>query len=204
MKVPDSNHDGATDSEEDPLKTLLPGDAVEIWADGTFVVKTVFLCREVVDGRSYEWRWMFLDDGSLIEVSLDGYFRYRDHRILKQGTGLYEELVAQDGALVRFEERVREGSSGRRPVHVSIDEKQYTISATGTLLAERLGDPPDLMPWGTIGNIADDNVYFSMYEDEQDENVVLGLWTTHVCLSFGKAFDPSDVTEIYRRGNGKK
>ena len=29
---------------------------------------------------------LFLDDGNLIEVSPDGYFRYTEHRILRQGT----------------------------------------------------------------------------------------------------------------------
>lgn len=202
-KGPDPNHSDVTDSE-DPLKSVLPGDAVELWAEGGLVVKTVFLCREEVEGRSYEWRWIFLDDGSLIEVSLDGYFRYQEHRVLKQGTGPYEELVAQDGALVRFEERVREGSSGRRPVQVAVDEKQYVISSTGTLTAERLGDEPEPIPWRTMSRVPGENVYFSMYDEAADENVVLGLWTTHVCLSFGKAFDPSDVTNVFRREDDRK
>jgi hypothetical protein len=204
MRVPDpqpeENGSQPTDRDGDPLRSLLPGDAVEFWGEATLLVSAVFRCREVVEGHAYEWRWLFLDDGSLVEVSPDGYFRYREHRVVKQGSSLYEELVAQDGALVRFEARVREGTSGRRPVHLALDEKQYTISSTGTFVADPLGEPPNLLPWCSLSHDPADNVYFSLYEDEQEENVVLGLWTTHVCLSFGTGFDPSDVAEVYPRG----
>src|SRR5436305_918963 len=100
----DSNGKGAGDlpAEEDDahLKALGPGDALEIWSEGSRLVQTVYNCHEMVNGRIYSWQWLFLDDGNLIEVSPDGYFRYTEHRILRQGTDLYEELVAQDGALV--------------------------------------------------------------------------------------------------------
>jgi len=98
-------------SSSEGLDGLMPGDALAFWAEDNMVVETVFRCQETVDNRPVHWTWLFLDDGSLIEVSLDGHFRYREHRILNQGTGQYEEIVAQDGALVRFEERVREGTS---------------------------------------------------------------------------------------------
>ena len=104
------------------LDKLLPGDLVIFWGEGERLVRTLFLCREGVMGRTYEWRWLFLDDGTLLEISPDGYYRYRRHLLVKQGTPLYEELVAQDGALVRFEERVRAGVSGRRPVHVTVED----------------------------------------------------------------------------------
>jgi hypothetical protein len=189
----------STEAEE-RLDSVLPGDVLEFWSEGTLVVQTVFHCKEEVDSRTVEWSWMFLDDGSLVEVSLDGLFRYRAHEIVKQGSALYEELVAQDGALVRFEEHVRAGTSGRRPVHVMIDEKQYQITSTGTLQAVRLGEAPTLIPWNTFSSKPDENVYFGMVEAENEDNVALGLWTAHICLSRGQAFERSDVTEIYRRG----
>ena len=185
-------------NDEERLDNLLPGDALEIWADGTFSVSTVFKCYESLDTGAIEWRWMFLDDGSMIEVSPDGFFRYREHRILNQGTVTYEELVAQDGALVRFEERVREGTSGRRPVHVTIDDKQYRITCTGTVRADRLGAVPEPLPWQHFNTDSNENVYFGMVDIEDEDNVILGLWTAHVCLSFGKAFERSDVTSVYR------
>src|SRR5438105_645498 len=116
---------------EERLDTVNPGDVLEFWDEGEFVVKTVLHCSEAVDDRTVDWTWMFLDDESLVEVSLDGLFRYRRHNLIKQGSELYEEIVAQDGSLVRFEAHVREGTSGRRPVYVSIDEKQYRITSTG-------------------------------------------------------------------------
>ncbi len=137
-----SSSSGASDeigsaNNLDELGSLAPGDVVEIWDGGSLVAKTVLDCQETVDGKSYGWRWTFLDDGSLLEASPDGYFLYRTHQVVKQGTDLYEELVAQDGALVRFEERVREGSSGRRPVEVAIDGKPHRLT-TGSLDRSRL------------------------------------------------------------------
>ncbi|MBM2810467.1 MAG: hypothetical protein HW416_1226 [Chloroflexi bacterium] len=193
-------HDDVSGYEpEDELYSVSPGDVLEFWGEGTLVVTTVFRCQEEVGGRTVRWRWMFLDDGSLIEASLDGYFRYKQHEIVNQGSVLYEELVAQDGALVRFEEHVRTGDSGRRPVHVAVRDKQYRLTSTGTVRAERLGEAPTLLPWSAFATKSDDNVYFGMVEAEEEAEVVLGLWTAHVCLSVGHEFERSDITEIYRR-----
>lgn len=181
------------------LRNLMPGDVIDVFMETSYVVKTVFLCRETVGERSYEWRWMFLDDGSLLEVSPDGYFRYRRHRLLKQGSGAYEALVAQDGALVRFEERVRSGTVGRRPVHVTIDGKEYRITSTGTVGVRRLGDEPELLPWRSFSSTSEDNVYFGLVETEDEANCALGLWTAHVSLSFGRELEPSDISAVYRR-----
>jgi hypothetical protein len=197
----DTNGKGSeppTEEDDDNLKALGPGDALEIWAEGSRVVRTAYNCHEMVSGRIYSWQWLFLDDGNLIEVSPDGYFRYTVHRILKQGTDLYEELVAQDGALVRFEQRVRDNEAGRRPVLVSIDSHQYRITSTGTVSAERRGAENSLLPWNGFSAEPNENVYFGMVDVDDEEQVILGLWTDHVCLSFGKEFDPTDVTEVYR------
>jgi hypothetical protein len=163
------------------------------------VVRTTFLCEETVDDQAYHWRWMFLDDGSLIEVSPDGYYWYQQHQIVKQGTSLYEELVAQDGALVRFEERVRAGESGRRPVHVTLDGKEYRLTGTGTTRVQRLGAEPALLPWRSFDPKADENVYFGLVQTADESQVVLGLWTAHVCLSSGHELGETDVVGVYRR-----
>jgi hypothetical protein len=140
---------------------------------------------------------MFLDDGSLVEVSPDGFYRYRDHDILRQGTDQYEEIVAQDGALVRFEERVRSGTSGRRPVHVTLGDRTFRITSTGTVAVERLGAEPDIVPWASFSPVEDENVYFGLAEVDVEDSFGLGLWTAHVSVCLGREFDPTEVT-IYR------
>src|SRR5579871_5036806 len=189
---PDRSH--REETIEDQLRTLLPGDALDVWSEGSVIVKTVFTCHETVEGSTYEWHWMFLDDGSLMEVSPDGYFRYRDHHVLKQGSSEYEELVAQDGALVRFEQRVREGESGRRPVEVTVADQSFRIASTGTVVVGRIGPAPDPLPWASFSNEQADNVYFGLVDPEDEEHVALGLWTAHVCISIGHEFKPSDIT----------
>ncbi len=186
-------------SNLEQIGTLLPGDSVEVWEGGNLVIRTVLVCSEVVEDETTRWHWLFADDGSLFEASPDGYFWYRQHQIAKQGSSLYEELVAQDGALVRFEERVRAGSSGRRPVHVTIDGKEYRLTSTGTVRAQRLGEDCPLSPWQAFSSNPDDNVYFGMVETADEGNVGLGLWTQHLCLSFGRELEESDVTGVYKR-----
>jgi len=184
--------------DEERLDDLLPGDALDFWMEESVIIKTVLRCWETTDSGTVEWRWMFLDDGSLLEVSPDGNFRYREHRIFNQGSVMYEELVAQDGALVRFEERVREGTSGRRPVHVTVGDTEYRITSTGTVAVERLGEEPEPLTWRTFNRNPDENVYFGLVDTADESNVGLGLWTAHVCLSIGKEFDRTDITAIYR------
>ncbi|HLH74972.1 MAG TPA: hypothetical protein VKX96_16925, partial [Chloroflexota bacterium] len=135
--------------------------------------------------------------GSLIETSPDGYFWYQKHQLCKQGSDLYEELVAQDGALVRFEERVRAGVSGRRPVRVTIDGAEYQITSTGTVSVQRLGDEAELIPWASFSKKAEDNVYFGLVNATDESKVGLGLWTVHLSLSFGRELTSTDVTEVY-------
>lgn len=200
MPKNENKADGA--SEESPLQqlaTVMPGDVVDVWMEETYLVKTVYLCEEEVDGRTFEWKWIFLDDGSLVEVSPDGFFRYREHQIIKQGSSEYEAIVAQDGALVRFEARVREDDSGRHPVHVTVGGKQYRITSTGTVTARRLGDEPLLLPWQSLSNDAEQNVYFGMVLAADETNVALGLWTTHVCLSEGRPLEETNISAVYRK-----
>jgi hypothetical protein len=196
----DPNFDAGTAAQ---LERLRPGDVLDLWGEGHRVVTTLLSCSETVAERSYDWRWMFLDDATLLEVSPDGTFRYREHRVIKQGSGLYEELVAQDGALVRFERHVREGASGRRPVEITFEEHTYRIASTGTVKVARLGDEPTLLPWRSFAEAEDQNVYFGLVDVEDEDHVGLGLWTAHLCLSFGAPFDPSDVTTIFPRERGR-
>ena len=183
------------------LGTLLPGDGVELLGAGSRAVRTVLLCSEVVEDRIYHWRWLFLDDGSLVEVSPDGYFWYREHREVPPGSSLYEQLVAKDGALVHFEEWVRSGRSGP-PVLVGIDAKEYQLTGTGTVDVQRLGDPPGQEVWAALDPDPDENVYFGLVDTANEAKVILGLWTSQVCLSFGAELGEADVIAVHRKGKG--
>ncbi len=180
------------------LTSVLPGDVIGFAAEEAHAVTTVLVCNEVIHGVTTEWRWIFLDDDSLIESAPKGRYRYREHRVLEQGTGPYEELVAQDGALVRFEKRVRARTVARRPVRVTLEGRAYRVAYTGTAgLQQRFGAQPGPLPWRSFRSDPDQNVYFGMIDAEDARSVVLGLWTVDICLSFGRALGPGDVTGIY-------
>lgn len=187
----------AGDDAETRLRRVNPGDVLDIWAEGDRLVTTVLSCREVVEGHSYTWVWIFLDDATLIEVSPDGCFRYTTHQVVKQGSALFEEIVAQDGVLVRFERHVRARAARERPVHITIRDREYRIASTGAVAVERRGDEPTLLPWSAFSSDAEQNVYFGLVDVEDEDQVGLGLWTTHLCLSFGAEFDPSDVVSVF-------
>jgi hypothetical protein len=189
--------------KDERLEDLLPGDVLDFWMEESMVIETVFRCWETMDSGTVQWRWMFLDDGSLLEISPDGLFRYSEHHVLRQGTAEYEEIVAQDGALVRFEERVREGTSGRRPVHITVAERELQITSTGTMACERLGKEPEPLTWRFFDRNPSENVYFGMYDVADETTVALGLWTAHVCVSLGKEIKRSDITAIYRNRETK-
>ena len=192
--------DVGSKSPLEQLTDLKPGDIIDLWEVGSLVVKTRLDCEETVGDRTYSWTWWFLDDKSILEVSADGHFRYVRHEIEHQGSALYQTLVAQDGILVRFEERVRDESVDRRPVHLTVGEREFRVTNTGTFrVVNRQGDSPPLLPWHGIGNRADDNVYFSLVESADEDSVVLGIWTDHVCLSYGAPLDETTLTAIYPR-----
>ena len=196
MTGPDSL---ATPDPMAELPLLQPGDAVDIWMEHSYLVTSVYRCRERMDGTVTEWHWIFLDDGSMIEVSPDGCYRYRDHVMVKQGTPLYEELVARDGALVRFEARVQEGTVGRSPVHFTFEEKEYRIASTGTVEAILTGPGPALIPWQQMSADPSANVYFGMVGLEDEDEVVLGLWVNHLSLSFGRPLLPEQIANVFRK-----
>ena len=181
------------------LFQVKPADVLDFWMEGPRVISTHYACREQFEGQAYDWVWMFLDDGSLVEASPDGFFRYREHLLVKQGTAEYEEIVAQDGALVRFEERVREETSHERPVEFLVDGRSFRVASTGTVAVRRTGEEAALLPWKFFNAEQRNNVYFGL-EDPADEDVAaVGLWTAHVCISVGKALEPADITAIYRK-----
>jgi hypothetical protein len=189
--------------KDEHLEDLLPGDVLDFWMEESMVIETVFRCWETMDSGTVQWRWLFLDDDSLLEISPDGLFRYKEHHILKQGTAEYEEIVAQDGALVRFEERVREGTSGRRPVQITVADHEFQITSSGTVAVERFGPVPEPITWRYFDPKSSEYVYFGLYDVADETNVAVGLWTAHVCVSIGKEIQRSDITAIYRNREKK-
>lgn len=188
---------GQAISEED-WNRLEPGDAIIFWLKGSRIVQCVYDCSEVLNTGTTTWRWVFLDDGTLLEHSPDGDWLYTDHQIVNQGSALFEELLAQDGALMRFEERVRAQTAGRQPVYVMLKETRYRVTSTGTVAVRRKGTPPALLPWqGFSSN--QDNVYFGLVNPDDEADGVLGIWTNHVCLSYGRALAPADIEAVYRK-----
>jgi hypothetical protein len=203
---PDTRRNGH--SREDPLRgtsedrnlaDLEPGDAIDFWGEGHRIVTCVYECSERIGVREYAWRWTFLDDGSLIESSLDGQWRYTEHQIVPQGSPLYAQIVGTGGVLETFEARVRNDSIAENPVITPLRERSYRVTSTGTVAPKRRGEPPKLMPWTQFVRNPEENVYFSFVAEESEEDGVLGLWTSHVCLSFGKPIAESDIDGVYRK-----
>jgi len=144
---------------------------------------TTLRCRESVGGHMVEWTWSFDDDGSLLEDAPRGRQRYTRHRVYERASIVYQQLVAQDGALNRFEARVRAGVVEREPTYVTIEGREYRVRATGNVeVVERAGPSPALAAWSGLGDDPEENVYF-LLEAVEDGAPALGLWTRALCLS---------------------
>ena len=147
---------------------------------------TVLRAHETLAGQRTDWLWAFADDGALLEAAPRGRFVYESHRVLAPGSEPYLQLAAPDGALARFERRVRAGRSDAEPTFVALGGREYRLLATGNAAVERDGPPPALGGWSSLSDDPAENVYFVM-TDVADGAPVLGLWTRVLCLSFGEA-----------------
>jgi hypothetical protein len=186
-------------SGEPDISGVAPGDAISFWGEGNRLVTCVFDCSEGIGDRQYTWRWIFLDDGSLVEDSADGWWRYAEHEIIPQGSGRFAALAGSGGALEQFETRVRNDTVHDDPVVVELQGRRYRVTSTGTVSIVRRGDAPRLGPWRQFVANVPDNVYFSLVAEEDEASGVLGLWTSHICLSFGRPVSRSDVDGVYHR-----
>jgi hypothetical protein len=155
---------------------------------------TVLRGWEEVNSRRTEWVWAFLDDGRLLEVAERGWRLYTSHRVLLPDAEAYLQLAAPDGALARFERRVRAGQGKLEPTIVTLAGREYRLVATGNASVSRDGPPPSLGAWSALGDDAGENVYFVLADVETEEEA-LGLWTRAVCLSFGTALRPEEVVD---------
>jgi hypothetical protein len=155
-------------------------------------VVTVLRAGETVNDRRTDWVWAFLDHGALLEAAERGWRLYTSHRVLLPGAEAYLQLAAPDGALARFERRVRAGRSALEPTVVTLAGREYRLVATGNASVAREGPPPTLGAWSALDDDAGENVYFVLADLETGDEA-LGLWTRAICLSFGRLLQPDEV-----------
>ncbi|HTE86449.1 MAG TPA: hypothetical protein VK821_17150, partial [Dehalococcoidia bacterium] len=119
-------------------ETLGPGDALILEDGRDFLVQSAIDCQEELEGRTSTWRWLLLDDGSLLEVLRHALSLYERAEILYQGTPPYALLTGQgdqDGLLRVFEARVRAGTIAGMPVSYEHGGNSFQIRSTGTFAA---------------------------------------------------------------------
>jgi len=200
---------------EPTLETLLPGDVVSLWDGPDAVVLGALECREELNRRVTRWRWNVLDEGRLLEVAPDGNVLYERSAVLYQSSAEFETLTSdpeQGGVLKAFEARVRQGTAARQPSLFEYDGRVYRVVSTGIFEARPAGAPswsedayPNVEVWRDINPThAGDNVYFELEPTEdvperEPGSIVLGIWTSHIALLFGRPLTPSDIQSIYPR-----
>jgi hypothetical protein len=192
------------------VESLLPGDVVSFWDGGDNVVQAVLECREELNRRETIWRWNILDEGRVLETTPEGTTLYERTAVLHQSSAEFETLTAdpdQGGVLKAFEARVREGTAARNPTLFEFEGNVFRVVSTGIFDARAVGQPnyPTLEVWRDINpNNAGDNVYFEL-EPTQDlpegasGSDVLGIWTSHIALLFGRPLKAGDIQTIYPR-----
>jgi hypothetical protein len=192
------------------VETLLPGDVVSLWDGGDHVVHAVLECREELNRRETIWRWNILDDGFVLEVTPEGNTLYERTAVLHQSSAEFETLTAdpdQGGVLKAFEARVRQGTAARNPTLFEFENNVYRVVSTGIFAARALAQTsyPNLDVWRDINpDNPGDNVYFELeptqdVADDRSGSEVLGIWTTHIALLFGRPLKAADIQSIYPR-----
>jgi hypothetical protein len=183
-------------------ETLAPGDALILEDGRDFLVQSAIDCREELDGRVTEWRWLLLDDGSVLEVLRHALNLYDHEEVLYQGTPPYAMLTGpgdQDGLLRVFEARVRSGNIAAMPVQYEHDGVNLQIRSTGTFSATFNG-VTDAEVWSDVSANSGDNVYVK-FEGSGAGGATLGLaiWTTHIAFYTGQPLAHADIKGMYSR-----
>ena len=192
------------------IEDLLPGDVLSFWDGGDSVVQAVLQCREELNRRETVWRWNVLDEGKVLEISPDGTWLYERTDVLHQTSAEFETLTSdpdQGGVLKAFEARVREGTAARNPTLFEYGGAVYRVVSTGIFDARAVGGTsyPNLEVWRDINpDNPGDNVYFELEPTEDvpegtSGSEVLGIWTTHIALLFGRPLKAGDIQTIYPR-----
>jgi hypothetical protein len=201
----------AAQARQPTVESLLPGDVVSLWDGGDAVVQSVIECREELNGRETTWRWNLLDEGRMLAVAPEGNVLYTRTLVVHQDSAEFETLTSapeQGGVLKAFEARVREGSAARHPVLFELQGKTYRVVSTGVFDARPAGVPSygpgaysKAEVWRDINpSNPGDNVYFELEPTDPapgDDSEVLGVWTTHIALLFGKPLSGADIQSIY-------
>ncbi|MBI2940603.1 MAG: hypothetical protein HYY04_09220 [Chloroflexi bacterium] len=182
------------------LADAAPGDVVSLWQEGEHIVESLMDCQEDVGGRATRWRWLFLDNGLIVELAPRGNILYDRPTVYAQGTSGYEALTAdvgRSGALKIFEARVRAATISSNPVSVDLDGVRYQVVGTGIFLPSLWGTPLKQEVWRDLTDNPADNVYFHMRDAEGGP--ALGLWTSHILTLRGRALTDADVRAVYQR-----
>lgn len=203
---------GERTGRQPTLESLLPGDVVSLWDDGDCVVEAVLECSESLNGRITTWRWNLLDGGRMVETGPDGSVLYTRSDVLKQSSPEFETLTCDPengGVLKLFEQRVQQGLAARNPSLFEYDGGVLQVRSTGAFGVKAAeGVMPKAPVWRDL-NLQNpgDNVYFVMERtdaaEEDEDAVILGVWTTHIALLFGKPLKSADVASIYPRNEGE-
>jgi hypothetical protein len=194
------------------VENLLPGDVVSFWEGGDSVVQAVLECREELNGRETVWRWNLLDGGGVLEVTPEANTLYQRTVIVHQNSAEFETLTAdpdQGGVLKAFEVRVRQGTAARNPTLFEFEGKVYRVVSTGIFDGRAVGQAayPNLDVWRDINPTnPGDNVYFELEptEDDAEGSELLGIWTTHIALLFGRPLKAGDIQTIYPRSEERR
>jgi hypothetical protein len=171
----------------------LPGDAISLPGGELATAQTVYLCSEPSNGDDLtRWTWVVLADGRLLEIAPRGCALYDPPQVLARGSGPFLELAAQDGALVRFEDRVRAGTWEARPVRLTLGGRRWRLTSTGTVASQRLG-AEGASGWGQLGGrpSGESDVYFTFAGLSDADALGLGLWATDIILAFGRRLGDS-------------
>jgi hypothetical protein len=183
-------------------ETLGPGDALILEDGRDFLVQSAIDCQEELEGRTTTWRWLLLDDGSLLEVLRHVTNLYGRAEILYQGTPPYALLTGQgdqDGLLRVFEARVRAGTIAGMPVSYEHAGNSFQVRSTGTFAASFNG-MTDAEVWADVSQNAPDNVYVKMESaGGPAEALALAIWTSHIALYQGAPLAHADIKGMYSR-----
>jgi hypothetical protein len=201
----------APQQRQPTVDSLLPGDVVSLWDAGDHVVQSVLDCREELNQRVTSWRWNLLDEGQLLEATPEGNTLYTRTAILHQDSPEFETLTSdpdQGGVLKAFEARVRQGIAARNPTLFEYEGRVFRVVSTGIFDAQPVGQAsyPNATVWRDINpSNPGDNVYFELEPTEdvppgdQSPTEVLGIWTSHIALLFGRPMKNADIQTIYPR-----
>lgn len=201
----------AAQPRQPTVDSLLPGDVVSLWDVGDHVVESVLECREELNQRVTSWHWNLLDEGHVLEATPEGNTLYTRTVILHQDSAEFETLTSdpdQGGVLKAFEARVRQGIAARNPTLFEYEGRVFRVVSTGIFAAQPVGQAsyPNETVWRDINSSnPGDNVYFELEPTEdvppgdQRPTEVLGIWTSHIALLFGRPMKNADVQTIYPR-----